>query len=73
MYTISNISKTQSGVELELCLHCKKTVATDPVLGTLEVTDEKGGLRGFLHPRCKAAWEEAQPKVADKGRVGDVV
>jgi hypothetical protein len=68
MYTIRNVSEAQTDAALELCLHCKKNVATTPALGTLEVNDADGTLAdgtlvGYLHSAKDRGRLHKQPTI----------
>jgi hypothetical protein len=47
---------------VDLCLYCKESVATAPILQAFEVLDSQDLVLGYLHAICVAPWEQEQEK-----------
>jgi hypothetical protein len=58
-YTIRRAMGIHGG---DLCLHCKESVATAPILQAFEVLDAQDLLLGYLHAVCVVPWEQEQKK-----------
>ena len=59
MATITKTGETRSVGRPMICLQCQTAVPTMAPPFAFEITD--GALTGYVHGRCKAAWDEAHP------------
>jgi hypothetical protein len=57
MATTIKTGETRIAAGAAFCFQCKQGVPTTSPFA-VEVTDERG-INGYVHGRCKAAWDEA--------------